>query len=331
MDRDVFRKSGDLRGLADVRLAVLDDGPGRGQRILMARNALGVGFEVAVDRGFDLSQLSYRGINLGWHSPNQMRFPTMPPDAEAGWAFLRNFDGFLVTCGLDHYGGPVEVDASTYKNPHRQTAAQPLHGKVASLQGRLKGYGVDTETGTVWCEGSVRQTAVFGEVLQIDRRVEMPIDGDVVSIKDTVTNMGFRPTPQALLYHFNIGYPLLDDGLKVAGFPADFEAAFQEVPCRPTDEAVEIVNVLPARGGVDGWHRVSVTNQALGFVSGVELGFRPEELPELTVWRSYQSGFFALGIEPGTGVSSKAGVPVAGRMLEAGGSRSYHLELRLLS
>ena len=28
-------------------------------------------------------------------------------------------------------------------------------------------------------------------------------------MQDTVTNRGFRPTPHAILYHYNFGYPLL--------------------------------------------------------------------------------------------------------------------------
>ena len=67
MDSELRKRSSDLRAIADVRLVAIEDGPGRGQRLLLARNAAGIAFEIAVDRGFDLSSLSIRGINIGWH------------------------------------------------------------------------------------------------------------------------------------------------------------------------------------------------------------------------------------------------------------------------
>lgn len=87
MDTDLLRRTADLRALADIRLVTLDDGPGRGQRLLIGRNANGVAFEIAVDRGFDVSGLSFRGTNVGWHSPTQMVFPTHDPDSEEGLGF----------------------------------------------------------------------------------------------------------------------------------------------------------------------------------------------------------------------------------------------------
>jgi len=340
MDQDIYRKSGDLRSLADIRLVVLDDGPGRGQRILIARNNAGISFEIAVDRSFDLSQISKQGVNLGWHSPNQMRFPPVTADTDGGWGFLQNFDGFLVTCGLDHYGSPVDFNGETYRHPHRQMLTQPLHGKVASLQGRLHGYGVDAEKGVIWCQGTVRQTAVFGEVLQLDRYIELPIDGNIMTLKDTVSNKGFHPTPHALLYHFNIGYPLLDKELTISGVPTEFENEFHKNPPVPTNnDRAEIVNVLRPITQEDGWSRVCVENPCLAQFNdsrtqnpqrrGIEFSFRPDELPELTFWRCYQSGLFALGIEPGTGASIRDGVAASGQLLAPGEARSYHIALRL--
>lgn len=51
MDIELQEKTPDFRGVADIRLVTMEDGPGRGQRLLIARNASGVSFEIAVDRG----------------------------------------------------------------------------------------------------------------------------------------------------------------------------------------------------------------------------------------------------------------------------------------
>jgi len=206
----------DLRALADIRLLRLEDGPGRGQRLLVARNAAGVGFEVAVDRGFDLAALSLDQIELGWHSPNQMRWPPPPPDGEGGFGFLRSFDGLLVTCGLDYCGPP--------------RPGHPQHGQIWSAQGRLTGYGLDD--GVLCCEGVLRQAAVYGHVLELHRRITLDLGRLTLRIRDRVTNQGFVRSPHARLYHVNFGWPLLDRDTRLTGF-GDFAGHFAQVPPFP--------------------------------------------------------------------------------------------------
>jgi len=330
MEQNIYRKTSDLRGLADIRLVVLDDGPGRGQRVLIARNGAGISFEVAVDRSFDLSHLSAHGVNLGWNSVNQMRFPSVPADSDEGWGFFQNFDGFLVTCGLEHYGRPTHIDGAIYKHPHHQQFLLPMHGKISALQGRLHGYGIDEERGVIWCKGSVRQVAVYGEALQLDRLIELPIEGNVITITDKVSNKGFQPTPHALLYHFNVGYPLLDESLVLSGVTDEFAAEFRKKPPIPHDDIAEMVDPITPVIQADGWSRVRVENPRLDKARGIEFGFLTSQLPELTIWRCYLSGIFALGIEPNIGVAVKDGAALDSHLLAPGEVRPYHLQLRLL-
>ncbi len=321
-DPDLAAKSPDLRALADIRLVRVEDGPGRGQRLLIARNAAGIGFEVAVDRGFDVSALSLGQVQLGWHSQNQMRFPAQLASSENGYGFLRNFDGFLVTCGLDYYGPPRRAAGDTTVSPHRAERDFPQHGEVATLQARLAGYGVDAEKGVLWCEGVVRQSGVFGDVLERHRRIELPLGGRTLTLTDRVTNCGFNPAPHALLYHFNFGYPLLDATTELTGAFGDFAARFKALPPRPEADRREIVDHLMLPPDAEGNLRVGLCNPALGGI-GVELAYRQAALPDLLVWRSYQSGVFALGIEPGTTLPRVEDGRLVGDSLPPRGSRSY--------
>ncbi|NLR99888.1 aldose 1-epimerase family protein [Rhizobium sp. P38BS-XIX] len=323
MTTDIRRRTPDLRGLADIRLVTLEDGPGRGQRLLVARNAAGLCFEVAVDRGFDLSQLSFRGTSIGFHSPNQSRFPAIEPSAEDGWAFLRNFDGFLVTCGLDHFGAPATADISSLNHPHLKSVRRPLHGRIASEQARLAGYGVDDENAFVWCEGIVRQAGVFGETLELRRRFTAPIFGSTVEIADTITNLGFRPTDHAILYHINFGYPFLDEATKVEGLPADFAGRFHEIDRRPADDFGEMVDILKS-DALPSTTGLTIVNEMLGLKA--TLRYSSAELPSLFIWRAYQSGLFALGIEPAFDGADAQG---RAQILAPGESRKYGLQVSL--
>lgn len=297
MDIDTRRKTPDLRALVDVRLVSLEDGPGRGQRLLLARNGAGVQFEIAVDRGFDISSLSFKGVNIGWHSPTQMRFPTTDPNSENGWGFLRNFDGFLVTCGLDHLSRPTETDITHYNHPHLKTRAMPLHGRIATEKARLLSYGVDQDSGDIVCEGIVRQASVFGETLELHRRITLGLTGTELYIDDVVINRGFRPTHHAILYHFNFGYPFLDENMDIAGLPAALLSDMQKDPPVPDDGYGERVHSVDA-DQLSAQPSVMLTNPAFGISVG--LNFSRSHLTKLAVWRAYQSGIFALGIEPRT-------------------------------
>jgi hypothetical protein len=297
MDSELRKKSPDLRAIADVRLVAIEDGPGRGQRLLLARNAAGIQFEIAVDRGFDLSSLSIRGINIGWHSATQMRFPAVDPGSEDGWGFLRNFDGFMVTCGLDHYSRPRMVDVAHYNHPHFGTKTMPLHGRISTERARLLRYGVDEESGDIICEGMVRQASVFGETLELRRRISLPLAGTELRIDDTVTNRGFRPTRHAILYHLNFGYPFLDRDLKIAGLPFALSEELRSDPPIPADDYGERVSAVDS-AGIAADCPVSLSNPQLGVSVGLD--FSRRHLSKLAVWRAYQSGVFALGVEPRT-------------------------------
>ncbi|ASP89546.1 DUF4432 domain-containing protein (plasmid) [Sinorhizobium meliloti] len=317
MDIELLKRSADLRSLADIRVVTLEDGPGRGQRILIARNAAGVAFEVAVDRGFDISSLSFKGTNIGWHSPTQMAFPAHDPGSEDGWGFLRNFDGFLVTCGLDHYSKPTELDVSHYNHPHLKARKMPLHGRIAAEKARLVSYGVDIETLEISCEGIVRQASVFGETLELRRKVTLPIFGSELTIQDTVTNRGFRPTDHAIMYHTNFGYPFLDDTLTIGGLPDEVSSEINSSPPRPDDDYGEKVDVVDNRVTP---HQVPVLLRNPKCGIEIAMSYGQAVLPKLAIWRAYQSGVFALGVEPRTDLH-----PINGALLQPGQARSYVL------
>src|SRR5262245_4523875 len=93
---DLAHRASDHSRLAGIELVTLADGPGRGVRILEARTGSGLAFRVAVDRGFDLEGLDWRGIPLGWHSPVGERNPALhQAELENGLGFLRVFTGLL--------------------------------------------------------------------------------------------------------------------------------------------------------------------------------------------------------------------------------------------
>jgi hypothetical protein len=330
---DFKRLTPDLRGLGDARLVSVEDGPGRGQRLLLLRNAAGVGVEIAVDRGFDIAALTLGGINLGWNSPNTLPRPTFAHDLEDGMGVLRALDGFLVTCGLDNYGLAATGTATHLAYPVRQRVHYPLHGRIAGQPGRLIGYGLaEGERPVLWCEGEVRQTALFGEVLVLRRRIELDLFSTGIALHDTVTNAGFRPARHGILYHFNIGYPLLDEASCPTGSIGPLAEQWRDSPPVPDDDSEEQVDVIEPLVEPDGLAQAGLCNPSLLGGTALSIRFDPAQLPGLALWRCWQSGIFALGIEPNSALDATAldyEGPGTGPFLEAGESRRYDLAIEL--
>ncbi|MBY5836313.1 aldose 1-epimerase family protein [Rhizobium leguminosarum] len=297
---ELRQRTVDGRGIADIRLLQLEDGPGRGQRLLVVRNASGIGFEVALDRGFDIASATWRGINIGWNSANGLPWPPNSIDAEDGVGFYRNFDGFIVTCGLDHIGGAKRSDAGHFIHKHRKAVFNPLHGRISSQRATLSGYGIDWSASepVIWAEGVVRQSSVFGENLLLRRRIEIDVFGNAIRLNDVVENQGFRPTPHAILYHVNFGYPFLDESTQLAGnLSRDLVSAFNGEDKRPRADFVDYFQEAPVVCDLPEASIELCNSVLLGGVHA-RLMFSREALPSFGIWRAFQSGVYALALEP---------------------------------
>lgn len=299
-----------------VQAITLEDGAERGLRCLDFRTGAGLRFRIVVDRAFDIASAEFEGVPLGWTSPTGLRHPGLHENAdESGLGWLRSFSGLMVTAGLDHTLGPASEPADHYNYPGRSHVGFGLHGRVANLPGRLLGYGEvwDGDRCTLWCEGEVRQAAVFGENLQLVRRIEAVVGDTCLTIRDQVTNLGFSPTPHMLLYHINLGYPLLDAGAEyLAPVRHTIWAAHEDrletqgvgwrIQSAPRAGFGEQVFEHALAADNDGRVASALVNRTLR--NGRGLGFvvetRQAEFPCQFQWQNFQEGLYALAIEPST-------------------------------
>jgi len=314
--RELARRTGRLGAVAEVRLVTLGEGAERGVRVLEFRTGTGLQFDVLVDRCMDVGAVSYRGAAIGWQSPTGFRTPWLhDPEGERGLGFLRSFTGFMNTCGLDHAFFMETLPAERYLYPPREAVDQPLHGRAPFTPARLTGYGTrwDGDDCVLWAEGEVIQAAVYGENLHLFRRIEARVGDNSFTIEDRVENHGFSPTPHMLLYHVNLGYPLLDEGSE---FRAPVErlmwrgheayqngVGYRTMPA-PQPGFIEQVYSHAVAAEADGTVPAALINRRLDLGDGPGLGFLIEynrnDLPVLLQWQNMQDGGYALGIEPGT-------------------------------
>lgn len=318
-ETELRRRTALLRGLAEIRAVTVTNGPGAGGRLIEVRTPCGLTLDIAPDRGGDLLRLAFRGCELGWHSCTGVPSPWPALDAEGGLGFLRGFDGFLVTCGLDHHGAPRETSAADMLYPLRRLNLHPLHGRFVGQRAEVLETRLDWEAGLARVRLLVTQAAVFSECLELERSIAVGLWEPSISLSDRVRNRGFRPVRHGILYHFNVGYPMLDEASRLTGDDWALRDRLDGHGAVPADDHVEIVDSGPAPAG----GRIGIANAGLGLA--LDISFDPQRLPVAALWRAFQSGTFALGLEPQTRLADDD----ASVMLGAGEGRHYQLAVHV--
>lgn len=331
---ELRRRVGSMEQLAGVREYVLSDGPSQGIRAMRLYNAAGLDLELLAGRALDIGRAAWQGMPLAWLSSTGPVHPAFFEPQGAGW--LRVFGGgMLTTCGLTHYG-PPEVDGGE---------ALGQHGRASSLPAQR--VQVDEawvgETYQIEVRGKTRETAVFGPNVVLRRRIRISLWQPGFTLDDEVTNEGFSRAEHMLLYHMNFGFPLLDDGTRLAVArqatrPRDAEAAKglgQELTMSgPIPDYQEQVFYHEIKADGEGVGRACVYNPKLGNGLAVLLEFDARSMPRLVEWKMMGEGLYVLGVEPGTSfVDGRVAERQAGRVpvLQPGESRRYHLEFTILT
>ena len=294
--RDLERRIGHLSQIAGVRLMELQEGPEAGVRIAEVRSGSGLRFQVTLDRGMDISLADYKGTALAWRSAKGDVHPAQFDRKGLGW--LRSFPGGLVTgCGLTHLGAPCVDDGEELG----------LHGLLSHTPA------TNVETKTEWNEdkctfkvsGVMRENTLFGHNLALYRVIEIELGSSTFTIHDTVVNEGFRVSPLMLLYHINLGWPLLDEGAALMlnaqeSKPRDAEAIKGmetatkiPAPIAGYKEQVFFHDLVPDWSG---FASALLANRRLEL--GLFVDYRQKELTRFTQWKMVGEGEYVLGMEP---------------------------------
>ena len=227
------------------------------------------------DNALDIVWIRYKGINLSFLSKNGLN------DGQRD--FVGNFEGgFLYTCGMDNVSGCVE--------------GKPTHGSLHYKKVN-NAYSYE-ENGVVYVCGEVKETALFGKHLLLKRRYE--ITENSLTVSDTVENKGYTDTEYVFLYHFNYGYPFLDECLKLE-MPATNSVPLTKIAEKRSAERFIITAPLDKNDEDVYYHtlsegRVSLFNPNKNVK--VEMLYSTDDFPVTLEWKSMTSGDYALGIEP---------------------------------
>lgn len=279
--------------LCGAERITFSDGKAKGVEAVRMYNGK-LDITVVLDRAMDIFRLFYKGTPISYISKNGLVSPRLCETAP--YSFLNSFDaGFMYTCGLDNIGAPWEKNGRTL----------PQHGSFSYIPAENAHICTEEKDGEyyVTLKGTMSFTALFGNKLTVEREIKMKYMGDEVTVTDKVTNNAFTDSGYMLMYHSNIGYPLLDENARLtvdntdtapvsATYDLDRYSTF-EAPTAGRDEEV-FRHTLREGSGV----KATLENPTLGL--GMRLCFNTEEFPYLVEWKSMACGDYVLGIEPVT-------------------------------
>ena len=311
-----FSNSQQIYGVEEVRLI---GGKGDGMRLLNVRNGGGLEFTVSLDRCADISRLTLNGYNMSFFAPCGYVSPKYYD--KDGIGFLKSFTaGFFTTCGLTAVGSPCTDNGEVL----------PLHGTISNTP--CENVSRDITENEIKIKASVLDASLFADKLLLEREYVCPIGKNEIYLTDKIKNIGTKETPLEILYHCNMGYPLLSEN-SVVKVPSS------EVIPRNEHSAEGIENCLvmekPQAGyeekcyyhKLSGKTEVSIYNDDIK--KGVSLQFDTAEFPFFTEWKMMGEGEYVLGLEPGNctpdgrDVMRKKGLL---DILQPGEERTFHIK-----
>ena len=302
-------------------------GKGDGMRLYEINNGKGLELTVSPDRNGDITRLRYRGINMSYMSPCGYVAPAYYDSRGNNW--LSSFTaGFLTTCGLNGVGTPCNDEGEEI----------PLHGSIANTPCDRAFFYEDREADRtdLVVRTVTKDETIFGRKLRLSRKIRVSTEDNSFTITDIIENTGGRTEPFEVLYHMNMGYPLLDED-SIITIPS------AEVIPRDDHAAEDIANWMhmekPAANYRERcyYHRFDKTATTVSIEqpklnTKLSISFDSENLDGFVEWKMMGIRDYVLGLEcgncypDGRDVMRKTGML---KFLEPGEKQEYTVKAEL--
>ena len=318
--RQFLERVGTVAQVGGVRRVRWLEGVEDGIEAIELRTGAGLELDILPARGLDLGAARLNAQPLSWLSSAGFSHPGLTESApDAG--FLRAFGGgLLTTCGLSNVGDPNVDEGVQY----------PQHGRASSTPAfEVAAWGEwigDEYLMTV--RGKTREAVLYGDKLEKTRTIRAKLGEARIELEDVVENIGSKPAALMILYHINLGWPLIgpDSWLDAPSVKRTVKigagAHWETMPAPDGKASVSVIE-HEMRPDPDGWVRLGVSSKAVR----LEIAYE-RALNRFTQWQQFGAGDYVLGLEPGNvGVQGRASERAAGTlvMLEPGAVQRFKL------
>ena len=298
--RELLDKIGDISQVAQARRAELVEGNERGSDLIEMFNASGLCLSLLPGRALDVASAHYKGMSLCFRSNTGAVGPAFYEPQGYGW--MRGFfGGMVLTCGMTFTGHP-ETD------PEEENEELPLHGRLSFLPAKqvVADGNWEGDDYIIRVRGKMREAIPFGTHLELTREISMALGAKSFSIHDRIENCDVNRSPLMYVYHCNPGFPLLDEGTRLAIASEktiewveerEVRADSYTTAAAPTEKMHDDVYVHRVKADSEGNANVGLINDKLGL--GLRWTFPRDEIPIVTQWQHFHRGTYVTGIEPG--------------------------------
>ena len=208
-----------------------------------------------------------------------------------GAGFLKSFTaGFITTCGLRSVGSPCIDDGEEL----------PLHGTISNIPCENISHWIENDK--IHIKAIIRDTEIFAQKLILEREYEISLDKNEICMIDKIKNIGSEASPLEMLYHCNIGHPLLDED-------AEISIPSKSVTPRNAHAKSHILNCLNAEEPQNGYEEMCFYhhfegNTQVGIFNpnikkGLKINYDASQLECFTQWKMMGEYEYVMGLEPG--------------------------------
>ena len=292
---DMMKYMGSMQQAAYIRPLVYTDGRSTGLKAYEVKNGP-LCYKLMADKCLDMSELSYRGVNFSFLSKPGLQGRNAY-DTAGEEAIRSIMGGMFFTSGIESICAPCRVNGTDY----------PMHGRMRTTPGEHLSADAYWE-GDVYhltASAEMREATLFGENMVLRRKIDTIYGEKTVTLTDTFENQGYRDEPLMLLYHINLGWPFLDENLRLyiptdKVMPRDADSEGHEDGYNridpPKDNEPEYVFIHDVRTDRDGDTCAIAVNEKLEL--GFRIGWNTKNLPWFMEWKSTASGDYVIGLEP---------------------------------
>ena len=284
-------------------------------------------------RGMAIWYIESGGTRFGWQSPvagpvHPSLVPVLDPSG-IGW--LEGFDELVVRCGLESNGAP--------EHDENGQLVHPLHGRIGNLPADSLAIEYDEASGRLELIGEICESKLFFKNLKLRSRLRVQAGSGQIDLLDDVTNQLSTSTTMQLLYHINLGTPLLGDGAVVEApiaelAPKDALAASEIEDWNRYGEPESGYNerVYFAKLVADDSNESTVMLRDAASTHGFAVNINTTGLPRFIVWKNTgdERDGYVTGLEPATNFPyQKSYEAEQGRVVELQADQTVSFRLSL--
>jgi hypothetical protein len=305
---DLLKKIGNMANFAYVKPFQFTEGKARGVKGFEVSNGTGLDFTVLESKCLDIVTMKYKGMVLNYVPKTGIVSPELVD--MNGSEFRRSIPGgMMYTCGLLNVGTACVDEGMT----------QVFHGRMKTTPAEKVSVFSDWENDeyVIKISGEMKEGAIFADNLVLKRTITVKSGSKSVKIHDELENQSYKDEGIMLLYHINVGYPVLDEGARFVipggniipradGVSDKYVDDYKKIT-GPIDNYPEHVFFHEVATDKNGDTCAAIINDKIGI--GLYINYNKKNLPVLVQWKSMMSGDYAFGIEP-------ANCHVSGRLNE---------------